>query len=92
MVRAAAQFLEHLATSRDSNGPDTRKQRSTSAMFQHLSPKSLEPLLPVYSIKERKKGPLDYYAYIHDKRYAQVAADGGAVSLAWRCCLRFFLP
>jgi hypothetical protein len=43
--------------------PGSKKQaEAKSALAQYK-----ETLLPVYSIKEWKKGPLDHYAYVHDK-------------------------
>jgi len=43
--------------------PGTKKQQQAKqALTQYDS-----TLLPVYSIKEWKRGPLDYFAYFHDK-------------------------
>jgi hypothetical protein len=43
--------------------PRTRKQERATAALQRYR----NTLLPVYSIKEWKAGPLDYFAYLHDK-------------------------
>lgn len=43
--------------------PKTPKQTSAKASFARFE----RTLLPVYSIKEWKSGPLSYFAYLHDK-------------------------
>lgn len=43
--------------------PGSEKERAAKAALARFD----ETLLPVYSIKEWKKGPLDKFAYVHDK-------------------------
>jgi hypothetical protein len=43
--------------------PGTKKQSAAASALSRYT----ETLLPVYSIKEWKNGPLDHYAYVHDK-------------------------
>ncbi len=43
--------------------PSSRKQAAAISALNRYD----ETLLPVYSIKEWKAGPLDHYAYVHDK-------------------------
>jgi hypothetical protein len=43
--------------------PATAKQAAAKAALGSYA----ETLLPVYSIKELKAGPLDHYSYVHDK-------------------------
>jgi hypothetical protein len=43
--------------------PGSKNEGVAKAAFSRYT----ETLLPVYSIKEWKKGPLDHYAYVHDK-------------------------
>jgi hypothetical protein len=43
--------------------PATVKESAAKAALNRYS----ETLLPVYSIKELKAGPLDHYSYVHDK-------------------------
>jgi hypothetical protein len=43
--------------------PGTPKQKRARAAFERFQ----HTLLPVYSIKEWKAGPLNYFAYVHDK-------------------------
>jgi hypothetical protein len=43
--------------------PNSRKQTAAISALNRYD----ETLLPVYSIKEWKAGPLDHYAYVHDK-------------------------
>jgi hypothetical protein len=43
--------------------PGSKKEATAKAALSRYA----ETLLPVYSIKEWKKGPLDHYAYVHDK-------------------------
>jgi hypothetical protein len=43
--------------------PGSKKEATAKAALNRYS----ETLLPVYSIKELKAGPLDYYSYVHDK-------------------------
>jgi len=43
--------------------PDSKKQAAARSALSRYE----ETLLPVYSIKEWKAGPLDHYSYVHDK-------------------------
>jgi hypothetical protein len=43
--------------------PGSNKQAAANLALNRYD----ETLLPVYSIKEWKAGPLDHYAYVHDK-------------------------
>jgi hypothetical protein len=43
--------------------PGSGKEKAARSALSRYA----ETLLPVYSIKELKKGPLDHYAYVHDK-------------------------
>src|SRR5579871_2392092 len=45
--------------------PGTAKNARATAALRRYS----KTLLPVYSIKEWKAGPLDYFAYLHDKLF-----------------------
>jgi hypothetical protein len=43
--------------------PGSQKQAKSQAGLERYE----KTLLPVYSIKELKAGPLEHYAYFHDK-------------------------
>lgn len=56
-------YLETTVLTNLLSKPSSAKEAQVKAAL----PRYEETLLPVYSIKEWKAGPLDHYAYVHDK-------------------------